>query len=120
MMMAKSLQQIEDYYLSQGLKGEALRAALEIDTKYQTLLKERKAVIRNKYDITEQEEKEYLLPLEEDYEILSIVKALENKNLSDHDREIIELIKTQLRDDWREPLLERLKQLHRNIHNLGF
>jgi len=28
--MAKSLQQIEDYYLTQGLSGEALRKALEM------------------------------------------------------------------------------------------
>ena len=46
--MAKTLQQIDDYYLSQGLKGEALRSALENDTEHQKLLKERKAVIRNK------------------------------------------------------------------------
>lgn len=109
--MAKSLQQIEDYYFSQGLKGETLRSALEEDGEYQRLLKERKAVIRNKYRITEEEEKEFLLPNEEDYEILSIVKQLENKNLSETDSEIIELIKTQLRDDWRNPLLEKLKKL---------
>lgn len=109
--MDDSLQQIEDYYVARGLKGEALRAALQNDTKYQTLLKERKLIIRNKYDITEYEEKEYLLPNEEDYVILSIIKSLEDKNLSDHDKEIVELIKTQLLDDWREPLLERLKKL---------
>lgn len=109
--MDDSLQQIEDYYISQGLKGEALRTALENDTNYQTLLKERKALIRNKYSITEQEEKEYLLPNEEDYKILSIIKSLENKNLSDHDKEIVKLIKTQLKDDWRTPLIERLEQL---------
>lgn len=109
--MTDSLQHIEDYYISQGLKGEALRTALENDTKYQTLLKVSKAVIRNKYDITEQEEKEYLLPNEEDYEILSTIKFLERKKLSLHDKEIINLIKTQLGDDWREPLLKRLKQL---------
>lgn len=109
--MAKSLQQIQDYYLSQGLRSEALRNALEEDSKYQELLKERKAVIRNKYGIDEAEEKEYLLPNEEDYEILSIVKSLENKNLSDQDKEIVEFIKSQLRLDWRGPLLEKLKQL---------
>ncbi|OGE44517.1 hypothetical protein A3B45_05200 [Candidatus Daviesbacteria bacterium RIFCSPLOWO2_01_FULL_39_12] len=109
--MAKSLQQIDDYYLSQGLKGEALRSALENDSEYQRLLKERKAVINNKYGITEEEEKEYLLPNEEDYEILSIVKTLKNENLSETDIEIVELIKTQLQDDWRGPLLEKLKKL---------
>lgn len=111
--MAKSLQQIEDYYLRKGLKGEALRKALGNDAEYQRLLKERKAVIRNKYGITEEEEKEYLLPNEEDYEILSIVKTLEKKSLSDNDKEMIELIKTQLREGWRGPLLEKLKQFLR-------
>lgn len=109
--MAKSLQQIEDYYLSQGLDGEALRDALEKDEEYQQLLKERKAVIRNKYGITEEEEKGYVLPNEEDYEILSIVKSLENKSLSESDKEIVKLIRTQLEAEWRKPLLEKLKQL---------
>lgn len=109
--MTKSLQHIEDHYLTQGLKGDTLRKALENDTEYQKLLEERKAAVRNKYDVTQQEEREYLLPNEEDYEILSTVKTLESKSLSDCDREIIELVKSQLRDDWRAPLLEKLKQL---------
>lgn len=109
--MNDSLQQIEDYYIAQGLKGNELRIALENDTKYQQLLKQRKSVIRNKYGITEQEEKEYLLPNQEDYKILSMLKTLEDKDLSSHDREIVGLIKTQLRHDWRGPLLEKLKKL---------
>ncbi len=109
--MAKSLQQIDDYYLSQGLTGEALRSALEEDGEYQKLLKERKALIRNKYGITEEEEKEYLLPNEDDYEILSIIKTLENENLSENDKNVVKLIKTQLREDWREPLIDRLKEI---------
>lgn len=109
--MAKKLQEIADYYLSQGLKGEDLRNALDDDAEYQTLLKEKKVAIRNKYCITEEEEKEFLLPNEEDYEILSVVKDLENKNLSAQDKEIVALIKTQLYQDWRKPLLEKLKQL---------
>ena len=109
--MAKSLQQIEDYYLAQGLKGEELRTALEQDKEFQELLKERKSAIRSKHGINEQEEGEYLLPNEEDYEILSTIKALESKNLSDHDKEMVELIKTQLKADWRGPILQRLKQI---------
>lgn len=104
------LQQITDYYINQGLKGEDLRKTLENDTEHQNLLKERKSRIRNKYGITEEEEKEYLLPNEEDYEILSIVKTLGNKNLSEKDKEVVELIKTQLKDDWRGPLLDKLRQ----------
>ena len=109
--MAKSLQQIEDYYISQGLKGEELRKALENDAGFQRLLREKKVLIRNKYGITEEEEKNYLLPNDEDYEMLSMVKTLENNGLSDNDKEIVELIKTQLRAEWRGPLLEKLKEL---------
>ena len=36
--MTKSLQQIEDYYLSQGLNGEDLRKALENDPEFQKML----------------------------------------------------------------------------------
>ncbi|MFH1535553.1 MAG: hypothetical protein ABIC96_00575 [Patescibacteria group bacterium] len=113
--MAKTLQQIADYYSSKGLKDEDLRKALENDIEYQNLLKERKSRIRNKYGITGEEEKEYLLPDEEDYEILSICKTLENKNLSETDSELVELIKTQLREDWRGPLLDKLRQLLKKI-----
>ncbi len=109
--MADPMQKIEDYYVSQGLKGEELRAALENDTRYQTLLKERKALIKNKFSITDQEEKDYLLPNEEDYEILSKVKFLEGKELTDHDKEILSLIKTQLKDDWRSPILDKLNEI---------
>ena len=70
-----------------------------------------KSLIREKYGITEQEEKEFPLPEEEDYKILAIVKKLEKKSLSDIDRETISLIKTQLFDEWRKPLLDKLKQL---------
>ena len=88
-----------------------MRKTLEEDSEYQRLLQERKSRIRNKYGISREEEKEYLLPNEEDYEILSMVKLLGNKNLSDTDSQTVELIKTQLLDDWRGPLLDKLKQL---------
>ena len=88
-----------------------MRKTLEEDGEYQRLLQERKSRIRNKYGISREEEKEYLLPNEEDYEILSMVKLLGNKNLSDTDSQTVELIKTQLLDDWRGPLLDKLKQL---------
>jgi len=67
--------------------------------------------LREKYDVTEQEEKMYALPKEEDYKILSIVKRLEKKDLSSIDGETVALIKTQLLDDWRKPLLDKLNQL---------
>lgn len=110
-MMMSKLQQIEDHYFAQGLRGEKLRKALADDKEYQTLLKKRRLVIRNKFGISEEEERAYQFPNEEDYEIFSIIKSLESKNLSSHDKEIVEVIKSQLKADWREPLLEKLKQL---------
>lgn len=109
--MTKSLQEIEDYYVRQGLKGEVLRNALNDDLEYQRLLKKRKLVIRNKYGITEAEERDYILPNEEDYQILSRVKSLDNKKLSKEDRETVEIIKSQLKDDWRAPLISKLQHL---------
>lgn len=109
--MAKSLQQIEDFYTSQGFKGEELRQALEIDTEYQKLLIQRKSTIRNKYGISEKEEAEFLLPTEEDYKILSMIHELEKLRLSEENRKVVELIKTQLLDDWRSPLIKKLVEI---------
>lgn len=109
--MAKSLQQIDDYYQSLVLKGDALRKALENDKEYQSLLRAKKSVIRKKFGITKEEEKQYLLPNQEDYEILSMIKALQNKNLSLEDKEMVELIRTQLKLVWRSPLISKLRSL---------
>ncbi|MBI2579801.1 MAG: hypothetical protein HYW27_02775 [Candidatus Aenigmarchaeota archaeon] len=49
-----------------------------------------------------------------------MIKALEGKNLGKNDREFLQLIKTQLKKDWRGPLvryLDRmLKKYSRSIH----
>ncbi len=109
--MAKSLQQIEDYYLTQGLTGEALRKALKSDGEYQEIWKERKKQIRNKLDISDEDEEKYILSRQEDYEILSRVRELESKPLSDVDKEFVELIRTQLEEEWRTPLVDKLSEL---------
>ncbi|OGD87537.1 hypothetical protein A3D81_01525 [Candidatus Curtissbacteria bacterium RIFCSPHIGHO2_02_FULL_40_17] len=109
--MSKTLQEIEDQYLAQGLRGEDFRKALETDKEFQVLLKKRKAKIRKKYEITEKEEKEYLLPNEEDYQILAMIKDLERKDLKVYDKELVELIKSQLLREWREPLLKKLREI---------
>ncbi|OGL38781.1 hypothetical protein A3J32_00655 [Candidatus Saccharibacteria bacterium RIFCSPLOWO2_02_FULL_46_7] len=44
--MVKSLQQLQDYYVNQGLAGERLREALENDQKYQRFLEERKSKLQ--------------------------------------------------------------------------
>ena len=109
--MAKSLQDIEDYYISQGLTGETLRKALDDDEEFQKLLKEKKSQVRDRFGISNEDEEKYYLPKQEDYEILSKVKQLENMNLNDNDKELVEVIKAQLLAEWRKPLLEKLKQL---------
>lgn len=56
-------------------------------------------------------EKRYKLPAKEDYEILAKCEKLEGLSLGNDDRILVELIKTQLEDDWRTPLLEKLNQM---------
>ncbi|OGY23186.1 MAG: hypothetical protein A2172_02295 [Candidatus Woykebacteria bacterium RBG_13_40_15] len=73
--------------------------------------KAEKEKLRIKYGITEEDEKPYLMPKEEDYAILAKVKELESKNLSPADRELVSLIRTQLLDDWRTPLLGKLNEI---------
>jgi hypothetical protein len=109
--MRKSLQEIEDYYMSQGLDGEDLRKALNQDKEFQEILKERKREIKNKLGISDKDEEKYLLSREEDYEILAKVRQLESKDLTDNDKEVVRLILTQLEEEWREPLLNKLNEL---------
>lgn len=54
---------------------------------------------------------EYIFDEDRDHEIIEKAERLERKNLSDKDREIVELIKTQLVDNWRKLLLDKLDQL---------
>ena len=58
--------------------------------------------------LTKTERKKYPLPEERDYEILFKCKQLEKKKLTKEDKLLVKLIKTQLEDDWRFPLLKKL------------
>ena len=109
--MKKSLQEIEDYYMSQGLDGEELRKALNQDKEFQEILKERKREIKNKLGVSNKDEEKYLLSREEDYEILAKVRELESKQLNDEDKEIVGLVLTQLEEKWRETLLGEIDQM---------
>jgi len=62
-------------------------------------------------------EKEYKLPTKADHEILAKCEKLEGLSLKDEDRILVAFIKTQLEDDWREPLLERLDQMLQKYKN---
>ena len=60
---------------------------------------------------TESDKKKYLLPKEEDLEILDKSKRLEKLSLTDEDKYLVKLIKTQLLENWRKPLFRELNLL---------
>lgn len=61
--------------------------------------------------ITKLDRKNYVLGDNEDILILSLIKKLEKKRLNIKDKEIVRLIKTQLKKDWRSPLIYHLKKI---------
>jgi|WetSurMetagenome_2_1015567.scaffolds.fasta_scaffold1560238_1 hypothetical protein len=63
--------------------------------------------------ITEYEKRNYVLKEKGDYEILLKIKELEGEKLNKNDKEIIKLIGTQLKDDWRTGLIKKLNKLLR-------
>lgn len=77
-MKKKSLQQIEDFYINLGYRGDKLRRVLSEDKDYQKLLKERKQKLTKRIRITSLEKKKYVLSTYTDFEILSKCKKLEN------------------------------------------
>jgi hypothetical protein len=106
--MKKSLQQIEDYYIRKGLSGSKLRKALEADKGYREIVAKRKVRLTKKFKITQEEKKEYVLSIDQDYEILGKIKRLEKQKLSVGDKKLIKFIRTQLKDDWRTPRVKLL------------
>ena len=62
-------------------------------------------------DATAQEKKRYVLSTLNDLKILADCKRLEKLRLAKHDKELVKLIKTQLRHEWRKPLLQQLDKL---------
>jgi hypothetical protein len=66
-----------------------------------------------KIEITAADRKKYPLPEKRDIIILKKVKLLEKMELNKTDRDILRLIKTQLEDDWRKPLIVCLNKLLR-------
>lgn len=109
--MKKSLQRIEDFYMSQGYKGDELRKILSKDKDYQKLLKERKQKLTKKILLTKTEEKKYVMSIDKDYEILSKVKQLEKLGLNQEEKFLIKFIRTQLEHDWRKWLIKELDKI---------
>lgn len=107
----KSLQSIEDFYFDLGYRSEKFRVALKKDKEYQKLLKEKKQKIAKKVEVSSTDKKKYVLATDADLEILSLCNALAKKKLIENDKQLVALIKSQLLDDWRSPLLKALNQL---------
>lgn len=61
--------------------------------------------------ISKSDRKRYVLKEITDEEILTKCKILETTNLEKKDKSLVKLIKTQLENDWRTPLLAELERL---------
>lgn len=75
------------------------------------MTEEERNKLRTKYEITAEDEDPFVMPQERDYAILAKVKELESKELNEQDKETVDLIRFQLIDDWRQPLLNKLSRL---------
>ena len=107
----KSLQRIEDFYMTQGYKGDELRKILSKDKDYQKLLQERKQKLTKKISLTKIEGKKYVMSIDQDYEILSKVKQLERLKINKEEKFLIKFIRTQLEHDWRKWLIKELDKI---------
>jgi hypothetical protein len=106
-----SLQDIGDFYFNLGYRGKKLHAILIKDKAYQELLKNKKGAIAKKMNLKSSDRVKYALSTEADLEILSQCNLLMKEKLFKNDKYLIKLIKSQLLDDWRTPLLKKLKSL---------
>lgn len=63
------------------------------------------------FPLTRAEQRKYVMPTSEDYEILKKVKQLEKLRLTKEEKNVVWLIKTQLEQKWRKYLLLALNKL---------
>lgn len=115
--MKKSLQRIEDHYLELGYSGEKLRNILKKDSEYQRILKEKKKKLTKKFEVSKIDQRKYVLATDDDYIILGNCKTLEKLKLSEKDKELVKLIKSQLEDEWRKSLIKKLDKVLRKYEN---
>lgn len=115
--MKKSLQQIEDHYINLGYSGDRLRIALTNDHEYQVFLAHKKLTINNKHNVLTDDINRYVLSTEQDYLICSICNKLLSNNLNADDKSTVELIKSQLLEEWRKPLLDKLNEIEQRYLN---
>ncbi|MBS3051428.1 MAG: hypothetical protein J4400_04745 [Candidatus Aenigmarchaeota archaeon] len=107
-MRIKTLDELVGFYVKLGYVGFKLKSVIEKDKRYAQLLKKRKDYL-TKIGVSSSEQKKYVLLTGKDIEILRRCNRLE-KNAG-QDADIIKLIKSQLEEDWRRPLLKKLKAL---------
>ena len=65
---------------------------------------------------TSQEMKKYILKTKRDFEILNSCKKLQKLKLSEKDKDLVALIKTQLERDWRKHLINKLNCLFKKYN----
>ena len=106
-----SLDTIAEFYIQKGYTGYKLRKILEKDKEYQKLISNKRKKISKKFKATKKEKAKYVLSIDKDFEILDKCKKLLKQKISKTDKEIIHLIKTQLEDEWRSPLIDYLNKL---------
>ena len=70
-----------------------------------------KGKLTKQFKLTPIEKRKYVLSTDDDFEILAKCKQLERLRLTREEKFLIKLIKTQLEDDWRKPLLRILNRL---------
>ncbi len=76
-------------------------------------MQERINYVKRTFKSSAKEKNRYVLSEERDFEILSGCNELQQQKLSKNNREFINLIKSQLEEDWRTPLLAKLKQIEK-------
>ena len=66
--------------------------------------------------ISDEEKKRYVLKERRDIKILHLIHDLEKskQTLSDGEKVLLSLIRTQLEEDWRTPLLQVLQQMKKD------
>ena len=67
--------------------------------------------LTEKFNISPTEKKKYILSTNEDFKILKLCKKLEKLKLSNEDRTLVKLTKTQLESNWRIHLLKILTKI---------
>lgn len=70
-----------------------------------------KKLPHEKFGISAEEKEKYVLSIDKDYEILDKIHRLEKEKLFPEDKRMVKFIRTQLREDWRSPVIELLNEM---------